>query len=87
MFKAILFDFDYTLGNSEEGIILSSNYALTQMGYPEAERDAICRTIGLTSPGMPGLLPYRLALQERPPSLPAGPHKAYYPFAEKSYRP
>ena len=50
MFKAILFDFDYTLGNSEEGIILSSNYALTQMGYPGAERDAICRTIGLTLP-------------------------------------
>ena len=50
MFKAVLFDFDYTLGNSEEGIILSSNYALTQMGYPEAERDAIRRTIGLTLP-------------------------------------
>ena len=50
MLKAILFDFDYTLGNSEEGIILSSNYALVTMGYPEASREAICRTIGLTLP-------------------------------------
>ena len=37
MMKAIPFDFDYTLGNSEEGIILSSNYALVTMGYPEAK--------------------------------------------------
>ena len=50
MIKAILFDFDYTLGNSEEGIILSSNYALVTMGHPEASREAICRTIGLTLP-------------------------------------
>lgn len=50
MYKAVLFDFDYTLGNSEEGIILSSNYALSAMGHPEADRDAIRRTIGLTLP-------------------------------------
>ena len=50
MYKAVLFDFDYTLGNSEEGIILSANYALTAMGHPEADRDAIRRTIGLTLP-------------------------------------
>ncbi len=50
MIQAVLFDFDYTLGNSEEGIILSANYALTEMGHPEAERDAIRHTIGLTLP-------------------------------------
>lgn len=50
MIRAVLFDFDYTLGNSEEGIILSANYALREMGHPEAERDAIRRTIGLTLP-------------------------------------
>lgn len=50
MIRAVLFDFDYTLGNSEEGIILSANYALTQMGHPAASRDAIRHTIGLTLP-------------------------------------
>ncbi|MBQ7337946.1 MAG: HAD-IA family hydrolase [Clostridia bacterium] len=50
MIKAVLFDFDYTLGNSEEGIILSANYALNAMGLAAAERDAIRRTIGLTLP-------------------------------------
>ncbi len=50
MIKAVLFDFDYTLGNSEQGIILSANHALTTMGRPEADRDAIRRTIGLTLP-------------------------------------
>lgn len=50
MYKAVLFDFDYTLGNSEEGIILSANGALEQMGHPAADRDAIRRTIGLTLP-------------------------------------
>lgn len=33
MLKAIIFDFDYTLGDFTNGIILSINYALGKMGY------------------------------------------------------
>ena len=33
MIKAIIFDFDYTLGDSAKGIALSINYALNKLGY------------------------------------------------------
>ena len=33
MFKAIIFDFDYTLGDSTKGIVLSINYALERLGH------------------------------------------------------
>ena len=32
MLKAIIFDFDYTLGDSTNGIALSINYALEELG-------------------------------------------------------
>ncbi len=32
-YKAVIFDFDYTLGDSTDGIVLSSNYALEKMGF------------------------------------------------------
>lgn len=43
-----IFDFDYTLGDSTDGIIGSSNYATEKMGYGIYSDDAIRRTIGLT---------------------------------------
>lgn len=46
--KAVVFDFDYTLGDSTDGIIRSANYGLEQMGYPPGEREDIRRTIGLS---------------------------------------
>lgn len=49
-YKAVIFDFDYTLGDSTDGIVLSSNYALEKMGYKQAEREAIRKTIGLSLP-------------------------------------
>ncbi len=49
-YKAVIFDFDYTLGDSTDGIILSVNYALGKMGYEKAEREAIRKTIGLSLP-------------------------------------
>lgn len=49
-YKAVIFDFDYTLGDSTEGIILSANYALKKMGYEPAEREEIRKTIGLSLP-------------------------------------
>lgn len=49
-YKAVIFDFDYTLGDSTEGIIESANDALEKLGYEPAEREAIRRTIGLSLP-------------------------------------
>lgn len=48
MLKAVIFDFDYTLGDSTDGIVLSANYALKAMGLEEKERDEIKKTIGLS---------------------------------------
>ena len=46
-YKGLVFDFDYTLGDSTDGIVISVNYALNQLGYAQANREMICRTIGL----------------------------------------
>lgn len=48
MLKAIIFDFDYTLGDSTNGIVLSINYALEQLHYPTRSIEEIKRTIGLS---------------------------------------
>ena len=46
-YKGLIFDFDYTLGDSTEGIVVCVNYALEQLGYALAERETIRKTIGL----------------------------------------
>lgn len=48
MLKAIIFDFDYTLGDSTNGIALSINYGLKKLGHEEKELSAIRKTIGLS---------------------------------------
>lgn len=45
--KAILFDFDYTLGDGTEEIVISMNYALENMGYAHQTTEEIRKTIGL----------------------------------------
>ncbi|MHB1356408.1 MAG: HAD family hydrolase [Anaerolineae bacterium] len=45
--RAILFDFDYTLADSSPGIIVCANAALAQLGLPPSEADCIRATIGL----------------------------------------
>jgi len=52
VFRAVLFDFDFTLGESEEGIVLCANRALAALGHPPASREAIRHTIGLTLEAM-----------------------------------
>lgn len=47
-YKAVLFDFDYTIGDSTKPIVESYTAALTAMGYPAPERDAVRRTVGYT---------------------------------------
>ncbi len=46
--KAVLFDFDYTLADSSEGVIECVNSALEAMSLPAAAPDRIRRTIGLS---------------------------------------
>lgn len=48
MLKAIIFDFDYTLGDSTNGIALSINYALEELGYATPSITDIKKTIGLS---------------------------------------
>ena len=45
---SVIFDFDYTLGDSSPGIIESVNYALSRLGLPQASPEAIRRTLGLS---------------------------------------
>lgn len=47
-YKAAIFDFDYTLGDSTEGIVLSVNYGLERLGYDPGSPEAVKRTIGLS---------------------------------------
>ena len=39
MLKAIIFDFDYTLGDSTNGIVLSVNYALEKLGFKRKDKE------------------------------------------------
>lgn len=48
MIKAVIFDFDYTLGDSTNGIVLSANYALEKLGYANRSLEEIKKTIGLS---------------------------------------
>lgn len=45
-YKAICFDFDYTLGDATDAIVAGFTHALTQMGWPAPEREAVRRTVG-----------------------------------------
>lgn len=44
-YRAVLFDFDYTLGDSTKGIVLSANAALQRMGLEAQSEEAIRRTV------------------------------------------
>ena len=48
MYKAVIFDFDYTLGDSTNGIVLSINYALEKLNLKTQETKTIQKTIGLS---------------------------------------
>lgn len=48
MYKAVIFDFDYTLGDSTNGILLSINHALEKLGFRAQDTKTIQRTIGLS---------------------------------------
>ena len=48
MYKAYVFDFDYTLVNSEKGIVMCFEMLLADEGYPPCSKELICSTIGKT---------------------------------------
>ena len=45
-YRAVCFDFDYTLADATDSIVAGFRHAMTTMGYPEPEREAIRATIG-----------------------------------------
>lgn len=49
-YRAVLFDFDYTLADSSAGIHDCINHALAEMGLPAASAGASAATIGMSLP-------------------------------------
>jgi phosphoglycolate phosphatase len=47
-YQAVVFDFDYTLGDSTEGILSSVRYGMERLGRGPMERESVRRTIGLS---------------------------------------
>ena len=50
-YQALIFDFDYTLGDSTPGIVASVNYAMAQLGLPPFPEEQIRKTVGLSLTG------------------------------------
>ena len=50
MFRAVLFDFDFTLADSTAGAVECVNHALVACGYPAAAREAIRRSVAYPLP-------------------------------------
>ncbi len=48
MLKAVIFDFDYTLGDTTNGIVSSINYALEKLGFGMRSTEEIRKTVGLS---------------------------------------
>lgn len=46
-YKAVFFDFDYTLGDGTEAIVAGFRYAFARMGWPEPGYDEVRRTVGM----------------------------------------
>ena len=47
-YRAVCFDFDYTLGDATESILAGARYALEQMGWPAPSEAEVRRTVGYT---------------------------------------
>ena len=45
-YRAVCFDFDYTLADATDSIVAGFQHALPSMGYPKPEREPIRHTIG-----------------------------------------
>lgn len=47
-YQAVLFDFDYTLGDATDAIVAGYTHGLTALGWPPPDREAVRRTVGRT---------------------------------------
>ena len=45
-YRAICFDFDYTLGDSTDSIVAGFQYGFTRLGWPVPDRETVRRTVG-----------------------------------------
>ena len=45
-YRAICFDFDYTLGDSTDSIVAGFQYGFTRLGWPAPDRETVRRTVG-----------------------------------------
>lgn len=45
-YKAICFDFDYTLGDSTDSIVAGFAHAMTMLGHPVPDRETVRKTVG-----------------------------------------
>ena len=79
-FKAVFFDFDYTLADGTEAIVAGFRYAFGRMGLPEPTEEAIRPTIGmvledeftfLSGEADPARRSHLLLLRKRPSSRPS----------------
>lgn len=46
-YKAVLFDFDYTLGDATDAILAGFTHGMTTLGFPAPERESVRRTVGM----------------------------------------
>ena len=47
VYPAVLFDFDYTLGDATDAIVAGFAAGFAALGLPEPEREAVRRTVGM----------------------------------------
>ena len=47
-YRAVFFDFDYTLGDATAAIVAGYEFALAQLGHPAPDRESVRRTVGYT---------------------------------------
>ena len=46
MFKAVCFDFDYTLADCTDSIVAGFQHGLTRLGWPSPDRETVRKTVG-----------------------------------------
>ena len=57
-YRAICFDFDYTLGDSTDSIVAGFQYGFTRLGWPAPDRETVRRTVGYLLEIMVPMLDY-----------------------------
>lgn len=46
-YQAVIFDFDYTLGDATEAIFAGFTHAMTALGHPAPDRERVRKTVGM----------------------------------------